>query len=362
MGFERVAEKLKTLDFPLTSSLGGGWAGLLLLFSSLDGAELAERECVLKIRQEIEREGIADFSLFSGLAGICFALRHTQRYGKMVQKLDDYLVDKVRSKVLKNLSSPLKIEEYDPISGIAGIGIYLLQSQNFLVADILRHLTYSLNEKGWHLPQDYLFLEEERERYPQGVFNLGLSHGVTGILGFFAHAGLQGVEVAGQRELGRRIAEWLESKRRETHYWPPLIPLVGEHQGPIVDSWCYGAPGIARVLYLTGKWLGDKSMQERALDTFHSLIKRSNLENPAFCHGLSGLLMTTFMMAKDTGSIPLHKELRAIEDKIRAHYRPECPFGFEDGQPGLLEGAAGILLSLSTLSTNNSSWTLPFLI
>lgn len=355
----RAAERLKNNDL-LHFSLGGGWAGLLLLYSSLDeaypgdGWEMAGRECALKIKEEIEEEGISDYSLFGGLAGVCFALRHAKRYGKMVEKLDDYLVDKVRSHVLKNLSQPLKIQEYDPISGLAGIGIYLLQAQNFLVADILRHLTCSF-ASGWHLPADYLFLEEERERYPGGVFNLGLSHGVTGALAFFAHAGVQGVEVPGQRDLGLKIASWLESKR-ENDYWPPLIPFVeSAPTAPPVDSWCYGAPGIARTLYLTGKWLGDKPMQERALDTFHALVKRSNLNNPAFCHGLSGLLMTTYLMAKETRSEVLHKELSRIENEILA-------FGFNDLEPGLLEGEAGILLSLLTLSTDNTSWTTPFLI
>ena len=128
--FHEAADRLKNFDLPLSPSLGGGFAGLLLLFNSL-GWEGAERECALKIKEEIERSGIADYSLFSGLAGICFALRQAGRYGKMVQKLDDYLVDKVRGKVMHNLSSPLRMEEYDLISGLTGIGLYLLHSPKF---------------------------------------------------------------------------------------------------------------------------------------------------------------------------------------------------------------------------------------
>ena len=199
------------------------------------------------------------------------------------------------------------------------------------------------------------FWRRSGRNFRGGAYNAGLSHGVTGVLGFFAQAGLQGVEVPGQRELGAASPHgWNRSGK--TTGGRQIFAEGEEEILPVVDSWCYGAPGIARVLYLSGKWLGDKSMQERALETFHSVVVRQNLNNPAFCHGWSGLLVTTLLMAKESRSTRLHEALRPIEQKIIEFY----PTGFE--RPGLLEGRAGILLSLSTLSTHNTSWTLPFLI
>jgi len=397
-------------------AMAGGFTGVLPLYVELDrlypddGWDLVAHHYILAIKSSIENDGIANISMFGGLAGICYyiheASRGGKRYRKILDKLNGKLVDCLKSEYLlpfeKKLdaSQPIHPRFYETIQGLSGIGIYFLKTQSLLHSDDLLSKILSLFSRlavklqiqgetvpGWYISSEHLFLPEEREAYPNGSFNLGLSHGITGVLAFLSIASINHAVEPGQREAIEMIGNWLRRKRKSFDgrwYWDTTISLEEEvHERGSVqmksrDAWCYGTPGVARSLYLAGMALEDQSLQDFALESFTSIFASNreqwDLPGPTFCHGISGLLMITHLMARDSKSTFLHEQVKKLQETLLSYYDPSYLFGFQNYEPmkngkmarvnraDLLEGTSGVLLTLLSLNSERYYWHHPFLI
>jgi hypothetical protein len=95
------------------------------------------------------------------------------------------------------------------------------------------------------------------------------------------------------------------------------------------------------------------------------------IESPTFCHGVAGLLQITLRFANDTG-LPLFTEAAvSLTEELLSAYEPDSLLGYRNwepggtrvDQPGLLDGAPGILLVLLAASTDvEPSWDRAFLL
>lgn len=407
-------------------SLSHGYPSLLLLFGVLDNLfpqenwDAASHQCVLMMKEEIESTAITDFSLFGGLAGCCFALqgasKNNTRYTKLLSKLNSCLFEGIREKYFFSLREkidlklPARAELYDVISGITGIGAYALSNSTQQVfEDLLRAILdvciLLIRRKipvgphhvyGWYLPYHYQFLEEDKKNYPKGNFNLGIAHGISGLVAFLSIASLRGICQPGQKEAIEIGAEWVNSKKKTWKgrlFWTDRISFEEEVQenpqnSPYftMDAWCYGTAGVARSLYLAGKALNKAEYLQISLEAFLDIFSRPQLPSPTFCHGQAGLFILTQLMARDTGSISLEQQLSHLEERLLGCYQKEYPFGFRDEEPllqdqlfflnqqaepyqtigidkgGILDGVAGILLSLLFHKERPSKWIDLFLI
>ncbi len=394
-------------------SLAGGYPALLLLFAELDHVFSHEdwgnvaHKFIFQIIKTIESEGIGNISLFGGLAGVCFCLQYAskegRRYKRVIDKLDAKLAELVPLFHLAPIEQTLDTGEpinpalYEVIQGVSGIGIYLLKKPIFnsllyKCISLLIRLTESILVSGyqvprWYVAPRYFSHDQLRQHYPNGNFDLGLSHGIPGVLSFLAIALKREVEVKGQREAIGRISKWVISKRKsidKRYFWDSMLsleeeihPFVNPHQKSR-DAWCYGTPGVARALYLAGDALENNAMKREAEATFHSVFTTPALERdlpgPTLCHGVGGLLLLTQLMYRETGSHLLQKEVANLRGQVLAHFDSNAPFGFKRAIPNksggyawvdqsdLLEGAAGVLLSLLALYTGRYQWADPFLI
>lgn len=397
------------------SSFAGGYPGLLLMFATMQKRNVLKNEgaphqYVLKIKESMEREGLFDLSLYGGLAGICFALQEASlegtRYLRMLNTLQSLLIDQVNERYLVPMKNCRDQNEwtmsnlYDPISGISGIGRYALMNLSQpqfqkLAEDITSTLVqYSqplhINDSqvpGWYLsPKDSINMSNPNSD-PKGNFNLGLAHGVTGVLSYLASAYLKGVKVEGHKDSIRHIANWIRDKsfmHDHTINWPYSISWdeeIGKEKKAKEtsrDAWCYGVPGIARTLFLAGKALDDEDLKNFAGTAFKGIFLRKrekwNIPGPGLCHGIAGLLAITSEMAKEKGCEDLLSKVEELQQILIASYRPESPIGFKDvepcldgghaevSKPGFLEGTAGVVLALFSSSVPNSQWHLPLLI
>ncbi len=166
-------------------------------------------------------------------------------------------------------------------------------------------------------------------------------------------------------------------------YWPGKISWEEEVSGKSEarhsrDAWCYGAPGVVRSLFLAGSALKNKTMAEQALLGMQSIFNRAFNEwgifAPTICHGFSGLLLVTHLMAEDTQDARLQTRVEELEKHVWGFYRPETFFGFQDfelkkdgghaplDKAGMLEGVMGVLLTLLTVNGSPSRWHYPLLI
>jgi len=262
--------------------LAGGYPSLVLLFSALEQKELFTEDIshkyILKIKESVEQSGLpSSNSLFSGIAGLChsiqFASRSGERYKKILEVLNSFLLEKIQSDcvspILKvqNNRIPLFISQYDVIQGICGIGRYALENLEnprfyLLVKDFL-HILIRISQPtiidgveipGWYVSKEDPFYQMNQYK-GNGAFNLGLAHGVTGILAFLSISLNKGVEIEGQKEAITRISLWIKARaflRNNTICWPSWVSYEEEvgiipfkEQFPR-DAWCYGVPGIAR--------------------------------------------------------------------------------------------------------------------
>lgn len=397
-------------------TLSDGYPGILLLFSSLNHlgddykwTEEVEHHYVIKIKNVLESEGLRSLSLFSGLAGICFAIHHAShggtRYQKMLNTLHNTLIENTEKFFLNKLEANLSMcrqslsNLYDLIQGICGIGRYALEHlqkecfQVFVekIINVLIRLCQpiqidNVSVPGWYIsPED--ILNKRNLNQQKGNFNIGLSHGVTGVLAFLSIAYLKGVIVQGQKETILNLSHWLQSKSfifQKAIRWPQTVSWQEEIESKrptfnpeINDSWCYGVPGISRSLFLAGKVLEDNRQMNFAVEAFENVFSRSpderNLPGPALCHGISGLLLTANEMSQDNDG-RFDSYIQPLISEIFDSYEVENYFGFSDFEmntsykyvpvhkPGLLEGSAGILLALLSYQSKQSKWHLPLLL
>nr|MBA3906465.1 lanthionine synthetase [Pseudonocardiales bacterium] len=132
---------------------------------------------------------------------------------------------------------------------------------------------------------------------------------------------------------------------------------------------CYGTAGLARVQQLAALALGDA---RRQIAAEHALT--AALTDPAqlgattdlgLCHGVAGLVHIAARAATDAGPV-MTEHLRAVIPPLLTAVLPhgDTPedhaatlIHAPDGGPGLLDGAAGIALALTTADDHEPSRT-----
>ncbi|MGV9954101.1 lanthionine synthetase C family protein [Streptomyces cellulosae] len=265
---------------------------------------------------------------------------------------------------------PPHLREYDLISGLTGLGAYLLHCElDQALATVLQYLVRLLTEPlvvdghqvpGWWAatsPSDTLDTGE----FTHGHANFGLAHGVAGPLALLALARRAGHTVAGQDDAIAagitHLTTWAQPLKGGGTGWPECLPLDAYRQGPRPDaaptraSWCYGTPGIARALQLAALVLDDDTAlrvaEHTALQAVTDPRHTRQITDTSLCHGWAGLVLTTERIAADAARPDLHDALPALRDRFTTetqhHLAPE--------HTGLLTGAPGVLLTLHILTT-----------
>jgi lantibiotic modifying enzyme len=350
----------------------------------------------------LEEVGKVAPGAFSGLAGLAFAAwslsRGETRYRSLLASLEDALVVEAltAASALARQTGAGGVWQFDVISGLAGIGAYFLcRRSRPVVADaldaVLRaliHLTEpsAAGPPRWYTPPHLMADADMARHYPHGNLNLGLAHGIPGPLALLAIAHREGVDLPGLREAIQRVAGFLRDSRIEGRHgldWPTAIPVEADgswHVGRVVEisrtAWCYGAPGVARSLWLAGDALGDGSLKALAVEAMEAVLRRPVrerlIDSPTLCHGVSGLLAIVLRFAQDDDSAGTFAPAAdALCRQILALYAPERPLGYcsiePDGnqvdQAGLLDGAPGVALALLGASTTTEPfWDRLFLL
>lgn len=275
-------------------SLASGLAGLSLLWSHLDRCYPNEGwgECAFKCLssavKDAEAQRSSNASLFGGLSGLAFAAQYaangTSRYGSLLNKLDGYILELIEplTKLFSGASSPFgaPVEVFDLISGLSGTAAYLLtryqtsRQIDQAVESIMKCFIRLVEERDgiphWHTPKAFANPHDTMSQaFPNGYLNCGLAHGIPGPLSAMALAKIAGVDIIGLEPAIASIASWLLGHRHDDRWgmnWPGGVEIVpegnsirigqAEKTGPVHSAWCYGSPGLARSIYLSGRALG----------------------------------------------------------------------------------------------------------
>ena len=399
--------------FPLAvhwqpASLAQGDAGIALTCAYLDACSADEGwDQIGHGYLTVAAEGAEQLpplspGMFGGLAGLAFAgwslSRGATRYRRLLATLDDTLLPRVTMQAdgLARLTMEgISFGEFDVISGLAGIGAYLLLRREnpgavMALEAVLHSLVALANDTGsrprWWTPAYLLGDEEMAALYPHGNLNCGLAHGIPGPLALMALALSHGIAVPGIEEAVDRLASWIVEHRADDGWgvnWPYAVSLTQEGSPDLSASpeassraaWCYGAPGVARALWLAGVGRDRPEWRNLAVEAMEAVYQRPvtvrRIDSPTFCHGVAGLLQVTLRFAKDT-KLPVFAEAAAsLTDWLLSVYEPDSLLGYRNWEPGgtrvdhagLLDGAPGVLLTLLAASTDvEPLWDRAFLL
>lgn len=339
--------------------------------------------------------------LISGLAGLAYAVRSIASGNPLRQESLRGIERTLASQVLAVTSNlyqhhGVAVSDFDAISGLAGIGAYILTSDTHPPLDVawqallegLVALTETTNGvPHWFTPHHLLGDKSLAEAYPQGNMNCGLAHGIPGPLALLSLALLSGthrdIGVQGLEEAVERTAAWLVAQQVQDQFginWPAVVPLEspGYNQRSEMGTraaWCYGAPGVARSLWLAGQAIEDSRLCDLAIDAMAAVYRRPipmrQIDSPTFCHGVAGLLQITLRFAHDTGHALFLEAADALCRQLLSEFREDQPLGYcslEPGgtkvdQSGLLDGSAGVAMVLLAAATGiEPHWDRVFLL
>lgn len=315
-------------------------------------------------------------SLFYGAPAVAFVL-HTgahPAYAAMLAALDEHINDLTALKLAAaheridrgELTRP---SEYDLISGLTGLGLYHLvrhgsesSGMTAAVLDYLVALSEPVCQRGESLPGWWSGTgpaSTPDPAWPVGHLNLGMAHGIAGILALLSGAMRAGIQVEGHAKAVSELCATFDrySQGSSASLWWPAMISLGEYSHGIANSrrqarpsWCYGTPGQARAQQLAGLALGD---QERMRVAEHALAGcvldrqvASLLTDASLCHGWAGVVQTFWRATSDALSPqPLKTALRTAQRGMEDHLARAGP----PASGGLLEGTSGIMLAQNDL-------------
>jgi lantibiotic biosynthesis protein len=144
---------------------------------------------------------------------------------------------------------------------------------------------------------------------------------------------------------------------------------------PTRTAWCYGGPGVAFALWLAGRALGRADLCKLAvrgmLAAVMRPIKQRLIPSPTFCHGAAGFLQIALRFYSVTGQAEFRQTAIELVDEIIRAYEPASILGYRSVEregrrvdnPGLLDGAPGVVLALLATSCPVApSWDRLFLL
>lgn len=330
----------------------------------------------------------------SGLAALTSLLSNQgQYYGQTLRNLHEHLQRQVVAKQwLRKGTKGVALEDYDLIGGVSGILAYLLTITTpdkyvlSLIQTLIEYLiwlagtdTQTMRER-WYVPPDLFAAKWLRDYYPNGYFNSGMAHGIAGPLAVLAKTWQQGYHFPGLREAIVLLSRWLIEHIVSDEWginWPPAFPLQDSQKLddwkmlPLARaSWCSGAPGISRALWLAGTALNDQELCQISLEAIEAVLRRPinlrNIDAPILCHGVAGLLTICLHFSHEAKSLNVQEHISPLVTQIIDVFNPTFPFGFRDiegtnvspegivsvDHPGWIEGAAGVALALLAAATS----------
>ena len=367
-----VIAALSQPGLEVDGGLAGGSAGLALLFAyagrAWDEAALLDRaRAALERSADALSDQVLTPGLYGGFTGIAWAHSHLERllYGESEEDSGAELDD---AAVLLLQQTPW-YREYDLVGGLAGVGVYALERlPRPRAAQALELIVERLEETSETTPQGitwhtrpYLLPPHQRAENPDGYHNLGLAHGVPGVVALLAAIVARGLGGAAARRMLDGGFQWLASQRLPEE-GPGCYATTAESSrqtAPTRLAWCYGDAGIAVALLAAAELAGHGAMRTLALEVGRKGARRATetagVVDAGLCHGAAGLLQVFNRMFQATGepvfldaartwtarTLELRTEGSGIAGYAAWEVLGDGKFGWTP-QAGLFTGSAGI--------------------
>jgi class I lanthipeptide synthase len=371
------------------ASLAGGLSGQALFYTYLalqTGEEAPAERAAQLVEKAVDvlAETPLPANLYTGFAGVAWTMEHLR--GRLFEEESDE--DDPVQEIDEALLSPLQRSpwpgDYDLITGLVGLGVYALERlPRPRAVTLLGHVvdrlaeTADASEEGaaWFTrPED--LPEWQREFHPKGNYNLGVAHGLPGVVTVLGGAAAAGLERA--RPLLDDAVRFLLARRQDPSVGSCFSTSYAPWEAPTSSrlAWCYGDPGVAAALLAAARAVGEPAWEHEALDVARAAVQRpeatSGIRDAGLCHGAAGLGHLFNRMYNTTGEEPLREAARFWFQRALELRQPGegvggyrswgtigagiNDLGWRD-EPGFLEGSSGIGLALlGAISDVEPAW------
>lgn len=386
-------------------TLSHGLPGICMLFGKLKDCDTRNsdhwaavgRQYMGYIVEDINRNGIADMSLYGGLAGVGLAAACLSGDFKDYTKLLA-VINQTLSGWIGQMKSTVSFQQgthsmvYDVIAGMTGVLSYLSLFPADTVCregmdhglDMLIAMTKDIQVRGvtvpgWYISSENQFTQAESAYYPQGNFNTGMAHGVAGPLTLLSEMAIRGTVRPGQWEAIRKLTDFLVNYKiryQGRTIWNGQIDFEELKAGKPAekkvfhrDAWCYGTPGICYALICSAMACQDKALLTFGIDNLRlAVANMEGIASPTICHGVSGVYLILDAVEQLLNASYFEREKKQLKSRILDFYNENTRYGFLDyeydasgGQVlaydtcGFLNGAAGIALGLYSVEKSQKN-------
>lgn len=309
-------------------------------------------------------------SLFVGFSGVAWAAQLLEDEllrsgGDPNEDIDEALVGFVDAAPVNN--------DYDLISGLVGVGVYCLERIGRpAAAKTLELIVARLEDTAQTTPQGAAWFTSPemmpaatREEFADGFYNVGVAHGIAGIVAFLGRVLAAGVALRTTRALLAGAAEWLLAQRipDDPRSVFPAVVVAGRPPEPSRTAWCYGDPGVAVALLIAAGAADEARWGREAVQLARTVARRPvelcGVNDAGLCHGAAGIAHVLNRISVATRDEEVAHAARSWFEQTLDMRRPGTGVGGYQtwragrGQdsgwidhPGLLAGAAGIGLAL----------------
>ncbi len=370
---------------PAGASLAGGLAGRAIFHAYLGEALASEkefekaRECLRNGAEIVFREQTTP-SLYGGFTGVAWATEHLR---PLLFDEEEDPNEAIDGALVEHLGLAPWLGPYDLIYGLVGIGVYALERlPRPEAALLLERVVHRLKETAVSRPEGLAWFTpahqvptHQRGGSPEGHFNMGMAHGVPGVIALLGRACERGVAAETALPVLREAVRWLLAQRRGDQAACAFPSWVGPGITPGASrvAWCYGDPGVAIALLGAARAVGERDWEREASGIARRAVRLPvghGVVDAGLCHGAAGLGHLCNRMAQATGDPDLREaacfwfgrtlEMRKAGEGIAGYsawlMRKDGTMGWID-DPGLLTGAAGIALALLAAATSQEpSW------
>jgi lantibiotic modifying enzyme len=367
-------------DAPGQASLSRGASGLALFFGYLArsggaGFERWTELAGLHLDEALDALAAVPMTagLFGGFTGIAWTAQHLDDllgWAAEPGDLEDDSSVEVDRALFEILAHNPWREHYDLVSGLVGIGVYCLERLPRAGAvrclrAVIEHLHASavVDDHGiyWHTRAE-LLPAHHREAEPLGYANLGVAHGLPGVISLLADACQVEPCMERARHLLSGSVSWLLHQtctgQPGSSFGQWVSPRGKVH--PARLGWCYGDPGVAAALLYAARKVGEAEWECEALKIArHAVgvpIEESGILDAALCHGAVGLAHLFNRIYQATAEELFAEAARLWYRRALDLRHPGEGIAGWPADPALLTGAAGIGLGLIAAISEVDPW------
>lgn len=358
-------------------------------------AEWANRatECLnLAIERQAHRFGY--LGLYGGVAGLGWTVEHVSRLLQQVtfeepddaslksngtseddNSEDSDLNQEVDALIFRQIPEMTSSSPYDLISGLAGLGVYFLERLPGESAARGIEAVFEQLEKLARREDDgitwfsgpELLPDWQREQCPNGYYNMGVAHGIPGIIHFLSEVSANDfIDVDRVKTLLHGAMDWLIAHARPkgsaSRFTSWFVP--GRDQTDSRMAWCYGDLGILAVLLQVSRRAERRDWQHFAQELLdHCLswpVEKAGIGDAPLCHGASGVAHIFNRIYQQEGDDRCRDAALLWYERTLAMRQPNSGVGgyssltrpdqggpiVWDPSPAFLDGASGLALAL----------------